>query len=65
MLDTAKSQIVGVRKTVDTMIEEQAEKCKQAGTELLYVADGKRRRCRRTASSTWGNWTRLWRTTSE
>ena len=35
ILDTAKSQIVGVQKTVDTMIEEQAEKCKVAGTVVL------------------------------
>ncbi|OAO15282.1 hypothetical protein AV274_3061 [Blastocystis sp. ATCC 50177/Nand II] len=34
ILDTAKSQIVGVQKTVDTMIEEQAEKCKVAEKTL-------------------------------
>ena len=34
---TAKSQIVGVQKTVDTMIEEQAEKCKVAGTAAIYI----------------------------
>lgn len=36
ILDAAKSQIVGVQKTVDTMIEEQAEKCKVAGTAAIY-----------------------------
>lgn len=37
ILDTAKSQIVGVQKTVDTMIEEQAEKCKLAGATILLT----------------------------